>query len=68
MGYWLSYIDIGFTGTPRLFFDDAHVLLFSVPVVAATLLVPALGSRASSGRGAGATDPSSSPCAWSGCS
>jgi len=42
MGYWLSYIDIGFTGTPRLFFDDAHVLLFSVPVVAATLLVPAL--------------------------
>ncbi|MDX6667181.1 MAG: arabinofuranan 3-O-arabinosyltransferase, partial [Solirubrobacteraceae bacterium] len=42
MGYWLSYVDVGFVGRVRLFFDDAHTMLFAPGVVVASLLVPAL--------------------------
>jgi arabinofuranan 3-O-arabinosyltransferase len=42
MGYWLSYVDLGFFGRPVPFFDDSGTLLFAPAVVLATLLVPAL--------------------------
>jgi hypothetical protein len=43
MSFWLSYVGIGFHGaTPIPYFDDAHTLLFSAPVVLATLLLPAV--------------------------
>ena len=41
MSFWLSYVGIGFAGRPIPYFDDSRVLLFSVPVVLATLLLPA---------------------------
>ena len=41
MGFWLSYVGISFAGRPIPYFDDAHTMLFSAPVVAATLLLPA---------------------------
>ncbi len=41
MGFWLSYAGVGFTGTAIPYFDDARTLLFSTPVVLATLLLPA---------------------------
>ena len=41
MSFWLSYVGIGFTGRAIPYFDDSHTLLFSVPVVLATLLLPA---------------------------
>ena len=46
MSFWLSYVGIGFAGRAIPYFDDSRTLLFSVPVVIATLLVPAaaLGS------------------------
>jgi arabinofuranan 3-O-arabinosyltransferase len=46
MSFWLSYVGIGFAGKAIPYFDDSHTLLFSVPVVIATLLAPAaaLGS------------------------
>ena len=42
MSFWLSYVGIGFNGQAIPYFDDQHTLLFSLPVVVATLLVPAL--------------------------
>ena len=42
MSFWLSYVGIGFTGRAIPYFDDQHTLLFSLPVVIATLLVPAV--------------------------
>ena len=43
MGYWLSYIGVGLrAATLRPYFNDGGVLLFSPPVVVASLLVPAL--------------------------
>lgn len=42
MGYWLSYIGVGFTGALHPYFDDSPTLLFSAPVLLATLVVPAL--------------------------
>jgi arabinofuranan 3-O-arabinosyltransferase len=42
MGYWVSYIGVGFHGATRPYFADAHALLYTPLVVAATLLVPAL--------------------------
>ena len=42
MGFWLSYVGVGFAGRAIPYFDDAHTLLFSLPVVVAGLLVPAL--------------------------
>ncbi len=42
MGYWVSYLGVGYSGTLRPYFGDAGVMLFSAPVVLAQLLVPAL--------------------------
>ena len=41
MSFWLSYVGIGFQGRAIPYFDDSATLLFSVPVVLATLLYPA---------------------------
>lgn len=41
MGYWTSYIGVGF-GVTRPYFSDAATLLFNPFVVGATLLLPAL--------------------------
>ena len=43
MGFWLSYVGIGFAGRAIPYFDDAQTLLFSLPVVVGTLLLPAAG-------------------------
>jgi arabinofuranan 3-O-arabinosyltransferase len=42
MGYWISYLGVGYGGTLRPYFGDGGVLLFALPVVLAGLLVPAL--------------------------
>ncbi len=42
MGYWISYLGVGYGGELRPYFGDGGVLLFSIPVVLAGLLVPAL--------------------------
>ncbi len=42
MSFWLSYVGIGFAGRTIPYFDDSGTLLFSIPVVVATLLLPAL--------------------------
>ncbi len=42
MGYWVSYLGVGYGGVLRPYFGDGRVLLFSTPVVLAGLLVPAL--------------------------
>jgi len=41
MSFWLSYVGIGFAGHAISYFDDSATLLFSLPVVLATLLIPA---------------------------
>ncbi len=41
MGYWISYLGVGYGGTLRPYFGDGGVLLFSLPVVVAGLLIPA---------------------------
>ena len=42
MGYWISYLGVGYGGELRPYFGDGGVLLFALPVVLAGLLVPAL--------------------------
>ena len=42
MGYWISYLGVGYGGRLRPLFGDGAVLLFAWPVVIAGLLVPAL--------------------------
>jgi arabinofuranan 3-O-arabinosyltransferase len=42
MGYWLSYLGVGYGGTLRPLFSGGGVMLFSVPVVIAGLLLPGL--------------------------
>ena len=42
MGYWLSYLGGGFGDLPLPYFDASSELLFSQPVVVASLLVPGL--------------------------
>src|SRR3954447_9223705 len=42
MGYWISYIGVGFHGVVRPYFSDAHSLLFNHALVSASLLVPGL--------------------------
>ena len=42
LGFWTSYIGVGYTGTLRSFQADAGVYLGLAPVIVATLLVPAL--------------------------
>ena len=46
MGYWLSYLGAGFGDRPLPYFDASADLLFSPPVVVASLLVPALAVAA----------------------
>ncbi|HEY6522165.1 MAG TPA: alpha-(1-_3)-arabinofuranosyltransferase family protein [Solirubrobacteraceae bacterium] len=41
MSFWLSYVGVGFQGRAIPYFDDSLTLLFSAPVVVATLLLPA---------------------------
>lgn len=42
MGFWLSYTGLGFAGRAIPYLDDSRTLLFSTPVVLATLLLPAI--------------------------
>src|SRR5829696_385231 len=42
MGYWISYLGVGYGGERVPYFGNGGVLLFSRPVVVAGLLVPAL--------------------------
>jgi hypothetical protein len=42
LGFWTSYIGVGYTGTLRAFQADAGVYLGFAPVVLATLAIPAL--------------------------
>jgi hypothetical protein len=42
LGFWTSYIGVGYTGTLRAFQADAGVYLGLTPVVLATLAIPAL--------------------------
>jgi hypothetical protein len=42
MGYWISYLGVGYGRVMRPYFGDGGVLLFSLPVVLCQLLVPAL--------------------------
>jgi arabinofuranan 3-O-arabinosyltransferase len=42
MGFWTSYMGVGFGGHLEPFAGHGHVLLFALPVVVASLLVPAL--------------------------
>ena len=42
MGYWISYLGVGYGGELRPYFGGGGVLLFALPVVLAGLLVPAL--------------------------
>ena len=42
MGFWLSYIGGGFGNVPLAYFDASRQLLFSQPVVVASLVVPGL--------------------------
>jgi hypothetical protein len=42
MGYWVSYVGVGFHGVTRPYFSDAPTLLYEPVVVAAMLAVPAL--------------------------
>ncbi len=42
MGYWISYLGVGYGGRLRPYFGDGGVLLFATPVVLAGLLVPGL--------------------------
>src|SRR3954465_11470441 len=44
MGYWISYIGVGFNGAVRPYFTDAGTLLFNHIVVSATLIVPGLAT------------------------
>ena len=61
LGFWTSYIGVGYTGTLRAFQADAGVYLGLAPVVVATLADPgAVPRRRSRGRGARATRRSSS--------
>jgi arabinofuranan 3-O-arabinosyltransferase len=46
MGYWTSYIGVGYGGDLRPFTSDGGVMLFHPAVVTATLLVPALAVAA----------------------
>jgi arabinofuranan 3-O-arabinosyltransferase len=42
MGYWISYSGVQFAGRPLALLDSAPTLLFTRPVVVASLVVPAL--------------------------
>ena len=40
MGYWVSYLGVGYGGELHSYFGDSGVLLFALPVVIAGTLVP----------------------------
>src|SRR5436309_14168368 len=40
MGYWISYIGVGFDGVVRPYFSDAGTLLFNTAVLLATFAIP----------------------------
>jgi hypothetical protein len=42
MGYWISYLGVGYGGALRPYFGDGGVLLFALPVVIAGLLTTAV--------------------------
>src|SRR5256714_3769634 len=42
MGYWPSYLGVGYTGALKPYFGDSGTLLFNPAVLIASLLVPAL--------------------------
>src|SRR4051794_9397536 len=42
MGYWPSYLGVGYGDRPEPYFGDSGTLLFDAPVVVASLAVPAL--------------------------
>src|SRR4051794_15660727 len=42
MGYWISYVGVGFNGVVRPYFSDAGTLLFNHLVVTAGLMAPGL--------------------------
>ena len=42
LGYWISYLGVGYGGELRPYFGSGGVMLFALPVVVAGLLVPAL--------------------------
>jgi arabinofuranan 3-O-arabinosyltransferase len=42
MGYWISYLGVGYGGRLKPYFSDSGLLLFNPLVVIATLVVPAL--------------------------
>ena len=42
MGYWISYLGVGYGGELRPYFGSGGVMLFALPVVLAGLLVPAV--------------------------
>jgi arabinofuranan 3-O-arabinosyltransferase len=42
MGYWISYLGVGYGNTLEPYFSDSPAMLFDIPVVVAGLLVPAL--------------------------
>ena len=65
MGYWISYLGVGYGGERVPYFGNGDVLLFSRPVVIAGLLVPALAAdRLRARRIAGATARSSCCSRW----
>jgi arabinofuranan 3-O-arabinosyltransferase len=49
MGYWTSYVGVGYTGALQPFTSDAGVMLFHPAVLVASLLVPALVALALAG-------------------
>ena len=71
LGFWTSYIGVGYTGTLRAFQADARRLPRLAPVVVATLAVPrSVPRRRSRGRGAARYAPvlprrSCSSACWS---
>ena len=42
MGYWISYLGVGYGPEPVPYFTNVEPVLFAAPVVAATLIVPGL--------------------------
>src|SRR5947208_1507588 len=46
MGYWPSYLGVGYGDVLRPYFADSGMLLFNAAVVVATLLVPGLAIAA----------------------